>query len=120
MRRAARALIGKHDFASFARARPDDVTMVRTLRTLSVTRRGSLVVITAEARAFLHQMVRSLVGTLVDAAVGRADPDDIPGILAARDRGAAGRMAPPQGLTLERVRYGASPVTTRPSRRGLP
>jgi tRNA pseudouridine38-40 synthase len=106
MRRAARDLVGTHDFTSFCRLRKGEGPPVRTLRRLSVAKRGSLVVISAEADGFLHQMVRSVVGTLVDVAVGRRDPGSMGAILAARDRHAAGRMAPPSGLCLERVRYG--------------
>jgi tRNA pseudouridine38-40 synthase len=106
MRRAARDLTGRHDFGSFARARPGQRSMVRNLRRLSVSRSGALVVVTAEANGFLQQMVRSLVGTLVDVAEGRLEADSMPTILEARSRGAAGRLAPPRGLTLERVRYG--------------
>jgi tRNA pseudouridine38-40 synthase len=107
MRDAARRLIGEHDFTSFCRHPGEDRSTVRTLRRLSVARRGDVVEIRAEANAFLHQMVRSLVGTLVAVGEDRIAPASIPGILAARDRAAAGRLAPARGLTLERVRYGA-------------
>jgi tRNA pseudouridine38-40 synthase len=106
MREAARALVGEHDFASFCRDPGGDRSTVRRLRRLSVARRGSVLEIRAEANAFLHQMVRSLVGTLVDVGAGRLDPAEIGRILAARDRAAAGRLAPARGLTLERVTYG--------------
>jgi tRNA pseudouridine38-40 synthase len=106
MRRAARALVGEHDFASFCRHPGADRSTVRHLRRLTVSRRGRQLEVRAEADAFLHQMVRSLVGTLVDVGDGRLDPPDIPGILNARDRSAAGRLAPARGLTLERVTYG--------------
>jgi tRNA pseudouridine38-40 synthase len=106
MRRAARDLLGEHDFASFCRPRRDDRSTVRTLRRLRVASGDGLVTVTAEADGFLHQMVRSLVGTLVDVAVGRLDPASMAAVVAARDRSAAGRLAPPHGLTLERVRYG--------------
>jgi tRNA pseudouridine38-40 synthase len=105
MRLAAGALEGEHDFASFCRRPAGDRSTVRHLRRLSVARRGDLVTIRAVANAFLHQMVRSLVGTLVAVGEGKLDPGAIPEILAARDRSAAGPLAPPQGLTLERVRY---------------
>ncbi len=105
MRHAARDLRGTHDFASFARARKDRSSTVRTLRRLTVAERGPLLTVTAEADGFLHQMVRSLVGTLVDVAEGRIAADTIPSVLAAGDRAAAGRVAPASGLTLERVRY---------------
>jgi tRNA pseudouridine38-40 synthase len=106
MRQAARLLVGEHDFASFCRA-PAEGGTVRHLRRLSVSRSGETLEVRAVADAFLHQMVRSLVGTLVDVGRGRLDPDDMPAILAARDRAAAGSLAPPDGLTLLRVRYAA-------------
>jgi len=112
MRAAARPLIGKHDFASFCRAPDPPATTVRDLRRLSVSEAGTLVTVRAHADAFLHQMVRSLVGTLILAGEGRLDPAAAAEILAARDRGRAGRIAPPQGLALVRVRYAKRPRTT--------
>ena len=108
MRRAAAALLGEHDFASFCRRPPQGGT-VRDLRRLAVRRDGELVLVSAGADAFLHQMVRSLVGTLVAVGSGRIAPDEVPQILVARDRARAGPVAPPDGLTLVRVRYGAHP-----------
>jgi tRNA pseudouridine38-40 synthase len=105
MREAARPLLGEHDFASFCR-RPQSGGTTRRLERLSVARRGDRVEISARANAFLHQMVRTLVGTLVRVGEGKLDPALIPQIIAARDRGRAGQMAPAHGLTLERVVYG--------------
>jgi tRNA pseudouridine38-40 synthase len=105
MREATRPLIGEHDFASFCR-RPQSGGTVRRLERLSVARRGDRVEISARANAFLHQMVRTLVGTLVRVGDGKLDPALIPEILAAGDRGRAGQMAPAHGLRLERVVYG--------------
>ena len=105
MRRAARGLVGRHDFASFCRT-PHEGTTVRTLHRLAVARSGDRVDVTARADAFLHQMVRSLVGTLVAVGQGRIPERTMRGVLAARDRSAAGPVAPPHGLTLERVVYG--------------
>ena len=106
MREAARGLTGEHDFASFCRDPGAGRSTVRDLRSLTVARRGDVVEVGAIANAFLHQMVRSLVGTLVAVGEGRIDPAAMPAILAARDRAAAGRLAPAGGLTLERVHYG--------------
>jgi tRNA pseudouridine38-40 synthase len=105
MREAAGLLVGEHDFASFCRHPGRDRSTVRDLRRLTVSRRGDVVSIRAIANAFLHQMVRSLVGTLVAVGEGRLEAGAMPAILAARDREAAGRPAPARGLTLERVRY---------------
>jgi tRNA pseudouridine38-40 synthase len=106
MRAAARDLVGEHDFTSFCRRPQGDGSTVRRLERLAVTRTGTRLEITVRANAFLHQMVRSLVGTLLDVGTGARSADDMPAILAARDRHAAGSIAPPHGLTLERVVYG--------------
>jgi len=106
MRAAARKLVGEHDFASFCRQPRDGSGTVRNLHRLAISRSGDLFEVTARANAFLHQMVRSLVGTLVAVGEGKIEPDRVPAILAAGDRSAAAQMAPPHGLTLERVEYG--------------
>jgi len=109
MGEAGRALRGRHDFAAFCRHPGADRSTVRDLRSVTVARRGALFVFGFEANAFLHQMVRSLVGTLVDVGTGRLDAAEIPRILRGRDRSAAGSVAPPHGLTLERVVYARGP-----------
>jgi tRNA pseudouridine38-40 synthase len=106
MRVAARALLGEHDFASFCRTPAPPAGTVRRLDRVSVSASGERVQVGARANAFCHQMVRSLVGTLVAIGAGRIEPDQVAGILEARDRGAAGAVAPPHGLTLWRVVYG--------------
>jgi tRNA pseudouridine38-40 synthase len=107
MRVAARPLIGEHDFASFGRPHNVGGPTVRRVERLSVIRDGSRIDVSVRANAFLHQMVRSLVGTLVAVGEGRIEPREVAAILAARDRGRSkGRLAPPHGLTLERVVYG--------------
>lgn len=110
MREAARPLIGEHDFASFCR-RPQAGGTTRRLERLAITRRGDRVEIVARANAFLHQMVRALVGTLVRIGDGRLDPSEVADILTARDRSRTPNMAPSHGLTLERVVYGRRPKT---------
>jgi tRNA pseudouridine38-40 synthase len=106
MRAGARSLVGEHDFASFCRAPQPPAGTVRRLERLTVTARADVVYIGARANAFCHQMVRSLVGLLVAVGDGRIEPDAVPAVLAAKRRGAAGRVAPPHGLTLVRVVYG--------------
>ena len=105
MREAARSLLGEHDFASFCR-RPQSGGTVRRLERLSIARAGDRVEISARANAFLHQMVRALVGTLVSVGDGRLDWGAAQKILEARDRRRTPQMAPAQGLTLERAIYG--------------
>jgi tRNA pseudouridine38-40 synthase len=106
MRAAARLLEGEHDFASFCRAPQLPSRTVRTLRRLAVARTVEGVAIRAEADSFLHQMVRSLVGTLVAVGDGKVDWASMLRILEARHRSAARQIAPPLGLTLVRVSYG--------------
>ena len=106
MRAAAVPLVGERDFSSFCRSPGPGKPTVRRLETVSIRRAGQGLELTFRANAFLHQMVRSLVGTLVDVGAGRMDPDEVGEVLRARDRSRAGRLAPPHGLTLERVIYG--------------
>ncbi|GIV00082.1 MAG: tRNA pseudouridine synthase A [Actinomycetota bacterium] len=106
MREAARHLVGEHDFASFGRPHRPGGATVRRLERIAVSRRGDRLEIAVRGNAFLHQMVRSIVGTLVRVGEGRMTPEAVAAALEARDRAAAGPVAPPHGLTLERVVYG--------------
>jgi tRNA pseudouridine38-40 synthase len=106
MRAAARALVGEHDFASFCRHPGAGRSTVRRVRRLTIARHGEVVEVRVTANAFLHQMVRATAGTLVAVGEGRVEATALPAILDARDRSAAGPLAPARGLTLERVVYG--------------
>jgi tRNA pseudouridine38-40 synthase len=106
MRVAARLLVGERDYTSFCRHPGPGKPTVRDLQRVSVMRRGDRLELGFRANAFLHQMVRALTGTLVAVGEGTVHPDAIPVILDARDRAAARHIAPPHGLTLERVVYG--------------
>jgi tRNA pseudouridine38-40 synthase len=105
MNEAAGHLIGAHDFSSFGRVRESGASARRNLFELAVERGGRVVRVRARANAFIQQMVRSVVGTLVQVGEASRRPDEIPGVLAARDRGAAGPVAPPHGLCLVAVEY---------------
>jgi tRNA pseudouridine38-40 synthase len=106
MRKAAAVLVGSHDFTSFCRHPGAGRSTVRDLQRLTVRRDGDRIVFGLRANAFLHQMVRIVVGTLVQVGEGRLSAADVRRILAARDRSTAPKAAPARGLTLERVRYG--------------
>jgi tRNA pseudouridine38-40 synthase len=103
---AARHLIGEHDFSDFCRNASGGSGSVRRLERLSISRQGDRIDVSARANAFAHQMVRSLVGTLVAVGEGSRDADEIPAVLASRDRSRAAQIAPPHGITLVRVLYG--------------
>ncbi len=107
MRRAASVLVGKHDFASFQASGGDPGRhTVRHLYFVEIQElAGGVIRIAVEGNAFLRCMVRILAGTLVDVGRGRIREDAVLGILAAKDRRAAGRTAPGKGLFLKWVRY---------------
>ena len=105
MEQAATFLVGSHDFSSFEGSLTDNEDPVCDLRQLSVSRQGDLLTIHAYADRFLKHMVRSIVGTLVEVGHAKRKPEAVKTILAAKDRTAAGRTAPPQGLFLVRVDY---------------
>ena len=111
MAQAARRLEGENDFTSFAGApEPDEEEAKSHVRTIIRSRllwrpRSSMLVYEVTGTGFLRYMVRNIVGTLIEVGRGRLVPQDIPRILAARDRAKAGPTAPPQGLCLMRVEY---------------
>ena len=107
IREAARPLIGEHDFTSFCRHPGPGKPTVRRLERVAVRREHDVVTLVFRANAFLHQMVRSLVGTLVTAGDGRIEPWSTARILSARSRSSARDIAPATGLVLERVVYGS-------------
>ena len=109
MRSAARHLVGEHDFSAFCRNAPGGSGNVRRLERLTVSRDGDRIDVSARANAFAHQMVRSIVGTLVAIGEGSREADEVPAVLASRDRSRAAQIAPSHGLTLERVVYGRRP-----------
>jgi tRNA pseudouridine38-40 synthase len=106
MREGAKHLTGRHDFAAFATAGSPRVHTVRTLYTVHVWRRRSLVTLGFLGDGFLYNQVRNMAGTLMLAGSGKIAPEEIGAILASRDRRRAGPNAPPEGLFLLRVRYG--------------
>jgi len=110
MHDAAQGLLGRHDFSAYRAAACQAASPLRTLDRLSVARLGEEVVITAEARSFLHHQVRNLVGTLVEVGLGRRGVDWPRRVLEGRDRGQAGQTAPPQGLVFTAARYAPEPA----------
>jgi len=105
MHAAAQKLVGRHDFTTFRSTECQAKSPVKTLDRLDVTRDGDDVRITAMARSFLHNQVRSMVGSLIHVGEGKWSGDDLAAALAARDRTACGQVAPPLGLYLVRVEY---------------
>lgn len=105
MHHAAQALIGHHDFTTFRASECQAKSPVKSLDKLSVRRAADEVVIEASARSFLHNQVRSMVGTLKLVGEGKWSRRDVERALKARDRKACGPVAPPDGLYLVKVDY---------------
>ncbi len=105
MRAAAAALVGRHDFTTFRSAQCQALSPVKTLDAVEIGRQGDEVAFRLHARSFLHNQVRSLVGTLERVGAGRWPPTRVAEALAARDRAACGPVAPADGLYLTRVDY---------------
>lgn len=105
MRAAAAHLTGRHDFASFQATGTKVTHTTRTLERLELVEQGSELWVVAEGDGFLKHMVRVITGTLVDVGSGHRAAASLPGVIAARNREAAGKTAPAHGLTLVAVRY---------------
>jgi tRNA pseudouridine38-40 synthase len=121
MRQAARGLLGEHDFAAFCKRPPEGRTTVRRLEEVAISRpQPGQVDVRLAGTAFCHNQVRAIVGCLVEIGRGRQAPGWLGEVLVSRDRSRAARVAPPQGLVLERVRYGRRwPSSPPPAVRAL-
>ena len=105
MHAAAQRLLGKHDFTTFRSVQCQSASPVKTLDRLDVSRDGDLIEVRASARSFLHNQVRSMVGSLKKVGEGGWSADDLEAALKAADRARCGQVAPPDGLYLTRVDY---------------
>ncbi len=105
---ASHHLLGTHDFNAYRTVACQAPNPVRTIHTLNVQRRGRLIMLTIEANAFLHHMVRNIAGVLMAVGAGEADTDWPRQVLESRDRTQGGVTAPPGGLYLTGVRYPAT------------
>lgn len=102
---ATRYLVGEHDFASFQSTGTDLKTTIRTIYKLECAKNGSDIRIAITGSGFLKQMVRNILGTILDMQQKNLPPEHIKQVLKAKDRAAAASPAPPQGLVLSRVVY---------------
>jgi len=105
MHEAAQTLVGKHDFTTFRSTQCQSLSPLKTLDRLDVTRSGDVIEIRAAARSFLHNQVRSMVGSLKRVGEGGWTTADVKAALEARDRTRCGQVAPPDGLYLVKVDY---------------
>ena len=103
--RQCQDFVGTHDFSAFCSAGSSVEDRVRTITACGMRREGERVTFFVEGDGFLYNMVRAIVGTMVYASYGKIEPEDIPALLATRDRRLTGPTMPPQGLYLNRVWY---------------
>ncbi|MSR74667.1 MAG: tRNA pseudouridine(38-40) synthase TruA [Planctomycetes bacterium] len=114
MQRAARALVGKHDFAAFVKETPRKRNCVRTILSASVTKNGVVLHVDVTGTGFLYNMVRIITGTLIEVGLGRRPESCIADLLQGAPREAAGFTVPPHGLALVEVNYSSSEVHDLP------
>ena len=107
MRQAAALLLGEHDFSAFRSAECEARSPVRTLYALQIEARGGRVAFLLRANAFLHHMVRNIVGTLIYVGKGKHPPQWVAEVLESGNRAAAAPTFGPEGLTLEAIEYEA-------------
>lgn len=105
MRQAAQYLVGEHDFKSFCSNPQMKKSTVRIVDSIDIQRKKDYIYLNFHGTGFLQNMVRILVGTLLEVGYGRMEPEQVKKILEAKDRKLAGPTAPPEGLCLERVDY---------------
>jgi len=107
MSSAARALVGEHDFSAFRAAECQAKTPVRTVHSVDIEQRSHEIEFVIRANAFLHHMVRNIVGSLIYVGAGRQPAGWIAEVLASRDRNKAAPTFGPEGLYLEKIEYDA-------------
>ena len=105
MKNASMHFIGEHDFTAFTNAKSKKKSMVKNVKDISISRDSGFVLIRVKGDGFLHNMVRRMVGTLVEVGLGNVEPDEIKSILEKKERKAAGYVAKACGLFLEHVDY---------------
>jgi tRNA pseudouridine38-40 synthase len=105
VRQAAAYLIGTHDFKSFCSNKHMKKSTVRTVTEIQITTKGKEIQFLYKGNGFLYNMVRILTGTLVEVGLGKRKPEEIPQILEAKNRAAAGMLMPARGLSLIEVNY---------------
>ena len=105
MIQASKYLIGEHDFTSFCSAKTETESKVRTIFDIKINKRGKFINFEITGNGFLYNMIRIIVGTLVEVGYGKLEPIEVKNILGAKNRKNAGKTMPAKGLTLKTVKY---------------
>ncbi|PJN91644.1 tRNA pseudouridine(38-40) synthase TruA, partial [Bacillus sp. mrc49] len=105
MKRACQYFIGAHDFTAFSNAKSKKKSMVREIYVIDIVENAGFIEISVRGDGFLYNMVRKMVGTLIEVGLGEIDAEQIPGILESKARVQTGRMADAAGLHLVKVDF---------------
>lgn len=105
MKCASKYLIGEHDFKSFCSSKSQVTSTIRTIKDISIKSEGDMIVLSISGNGFLYNMVRIIVGTLVNVGHGLYPPEQVKEILEKKDRTVAGPNAPAHGLTLKGIQF---------------
>lgn len=105
MRQCAQPLVGTHDFQSFTTLKSKTKSTVRTINYINIEEKGNIIEVEVNGNGFLWNMVRIIIGTLIEAGTGKLDVTDIESIMAAKKRAEAGPIVPPKALFLKEVEY---------------
>jgi tRNA pseudouridine38-40 synthase len=105
VKKAGRHFIGEHDFTSFSNAKSKKKSMVREIYSIDFSEKDGMIEIRITGNGFLYNMVRRIVGTLIEVGIGKMKEEEIPGIILSKERFLTGSMADACGLYLERIEY---------------
>jgi tRNA pseudouridine38-40 synthase len=105
MKKACQYFIGEHDFTAFSNAKSKKKSMVREIYSIDIVENGGFIQIRVRGNGFLYNMVRKIVGTLIEVGLGKIDAEDIPRILDSKERSQVGCLADAGGLYLEKIDF---------------
>lgn len=105
MRKAAAYFIGEHDFTSYSNAKSKKKSMIRTIHTIKIDESEGFIFIRVKGDGFLYNMVRKMVGTLIEVGLNQKEAEEIPAIISSKERNQTGGMADARGLHLEKIEF---------------
>lgn len=105
MTKASKWFLGEHDFTAFTNAKSKTKSMVREIQSIDIEKHGDMITIRITGNGFLHNMVRKIVGVLIETGIGSINADEIPAILSSKERSKSGMLADACGLYLEKIIY---------------
>src|SRR5690606_12120696 len=105
MKQASGHIIGVHDFTAFSNAKSKKKSMVREVYSIDIVNEDGMITIRVKGNGMLYNLIRWMVGTLIDVGLGKLDADAIPAIIASKERNQINRLADAQGLFLESIEY---------------